>query len=504
MNSTSGPPIRKSAPRVRLDGSLRLAAAAILIAWCAFGAAQARHWVAWPLGIVASVLALWAYHRGRSASSARHAELTRAVESANARSRELDLLRGLAATLLSFRSSNELFDEVARVAKDLIAADAGAVMVRVVEGDLLRVVAGDGVLRSAVGRLVPLAGSFAGAAVLENRTLSTENLHVDPRNHPVEGVDDGIDAAAVVPLKSRGDTIGVVAVYNRAGGKAFSALDLNLLETLAEQVEVGLDRAALLEDSKRQQTALEATNQELVHATEMKSQFLANMSHELRTPLNAIIGFSDLLDGDARLDSEQRDYLQSIARNGRHLLGMINSVLDASKLEAGRMAIRREPTDLVAVIRNAVADTESLRVAKGQRCQLNLGDTPVQLVCDGAKIRQVLLNLLSNAAKFTPAGGAAVVSLSLTTAPLPDPAGGVTVRSGVWVAVKDTGVGVSGDDLSRLFQPFTQLESASRRPEAGTGLGLALSKQLVELHGGSIGVESVPGQGSTFWFILPA
>ena len=504
MSSRSDPPIPDPPTGPRWDDSFRLAAGAIFLGWIGFGAAQLRHWIAWPIGIAGSALALRAFHRGRTVAEQRHAELARAAEATSARNRELDLLRGIASTLLSFRSSGELFDEVAQVAKDLIRADGGAVMLRSGEGDFVQIVAGDGLLRPAAGRLLPIDGSFAGTAIVANDAIRTERLREDPRNHPVEGIDGTVDAAAAVPFRSRGETIGAIAVYNRIGGAVFSDLDISLLETLAEQIEVGLDRAALLEDAKLNQLALEESNRELVKATEMKSQFLANMSHELRTPLNAIIGFSDLLDSDARLDATQRDYLESIARNGRHLLGLITSVLDAAQLEAGRMILRAEPTDLVALAAGAIADTESLRVAKQQTCQAQLGSDPLICQVDPEKVRQVLLNLLSNAAKFTPAGGRVSVSVTRTAAPVPDPDGaGLAVRDTAWISVRDDGIGIAADDLPRLFQPFSQVDASARRTEQGSGLGLALCKQLVELHGGTIGVESAPGQGSTFWFVLP-
>jgi signal transduction histidine kinase len=504
VSSRSAPPIPDRRRGSRWDEPFRLAAGAIFLGWLAFGAAQLRHWIAWPIGIAGSLLALRAFHRGRVLAESRHAEVAAAAEATAARNRELDLLRGLASTLLSFRSSDELFEEVAQVAKDLLQADGGAVMIRSPEGDFLRVTAGDGLLRPGVGRLLPVDGSFSGAAIVTNEPIRTDRLREDPRNHPVAGVDQSLDAAAVVPLRSRGETIGVIAAYRGTGSTAFTDLDISLLEALAEQVEVGLDRAALLEDAKRNQLALEESNRELVKATEMKSQFLANMSHELRTPLNAIIGFADLLDSDPRLDETQRDYLESIARNGRHLLGMITSVLDAAKLEAGRMILHAEPTDLVVLVAGAIADTESLRVAKRQACKATLGTAPLECRVDAGKVRQVLINLLSNAAKFTPAGGEVAVSLTRTQAPIADPAGGgLTVREVAWISVKDSGIGIQAEDLPRLFQPFSQVDSSARRTEPGSGLGLALCKQLVELHGGAIGVESALGEGSTFWFVLP-
>ena len=472
----------------------------------AFGAAQLHHWVAWPIGITGSVLGLLAFHQGRIAAQVRHAELERAAQSAVGRNRELDLLRGLASTLLAFRSPDELFDEVAQVAKDLIRADGGAVMLRSTEGNFLRVAAGDGLLRSEAGRLLPIEGSLAGAALLAGESIRTDRVETDPRNHPVQGVDGQIGAAALTPIRSRGQVIGVVSVYNKTDSPVFTADDTSLLETLAEQLEVGLDRAEMLEDARRNQLVLEETNAELLRATHLKSQFLANMSHELRTPLNAIIGFSEMLLMEEKFDETERDYLTSIARNGRSLLAMINSVLDTAKLEAGQMMIHPEPLEIGPAVRTAIADTESLRNAKRQTCQVELPTDPIVVQADGQKLRQVLFNLLSNAAKFTADGGRVTISLTRTAVPLPvgDGAGaGLALRDAVWIAVKDSGIGIPPADIGRLFQTFSQIDSVAGRTQQGSGLGLALCKQLVELHGGTIGVESVPTEGSTFWFILP-
>ena len=509
MNSKSDRPIPD---RLRFERWLEpfpLAAAAILLGWIAFAVAQIGHWSAWPIGVAGSGFGWFAFQRGRIMSRRRHEELEQAVLTQAARNRELELLRGLGATLLAFRSSTELFDEVARVARDLLAADAGAVMIRSVEGEFLRIVASDGLLRPAHDRLLPVADSFAGATLAAGEPLKSDALGTDPRNYRVEGVGVDFERAAAAPLVSRGDPIGVVAVYREARQAPFSALDLDLLVTLGEQVAIGLDRAAMLEDARRNERILEQTNRELVEATELKNQFLANMSHELRTPLNAIIGFADLLESEPAFDATQRDYLQSISRNGRNLLDMINGVLDAATLEAGQMTLRLSRVDLGPLIDAAVKDTESLRAVKRQRCGLTVPAGVLALAADHQKIRQVLFNLLSNASKFSDSGGVVTVVASRTTLPLlgrlrPDGTRTVEVGPAILVSIRDTGIGIAEPDLPTLFQPFRQVDSTASRQQSGTGLGLALCKQFVELHGGTIGVESVPGVGSTFWFALPA
>jgi signal transduction histidine kinase len=513
VNSTSGPP---SPERRRVEALLEplpLAAAALALAWLAFLAASRGSPLAWVLGAVATGIAAFAVQRGRRLRQllrVRQEELSRAVAAAADRNRELDLLRGLAQSLLSARSTEELFAEVAHAAPGLVRASGGAVMIRAGTEDFLQVAAGHGDLAGAVGRLLPLEGSLAGWVVTEGRPLRTDDMAGDPRNHPVPGLTVELRSALVVPLRSRGEVVGAVTVCNRVDGTPFTEYDTRLLEALGNQLAVGLDRAALLEDTHRNEQVLAEKNRELVEATELKSRFLANMSHELRTPLNAIIGFSDLiLAGDEPLSETQRDFLESIARNGRHLLGLINAVLDVSRLEAGRMPVRLARFDLRDALMGAAADTESLRTLKGQACELELGDAPLGVLADQQQIRQVMLNLLSNASKFTEEGGTIRVAAVRTELPLPVPAsragdvGGLEVREAVWVAVRDTGIGISPEDQARLFQAFSQVDSSARRQQQGTGLGLALAKQLVELHGGTIGVDSVVGTGSTFWFILP-
>jgi signal transduction histidine kinase len=235
------------------------------------------------------------------------------------------------------------------------------------------------------------------------------------------------------------------------------------------------------------------------------------MSHELRTPLNAIIGFSDLIlaNGAGDINEQQREFLEAVLRNGQHLLALINSVLDLSKIEAGHMVLTLAQTDLREAVIGAVSDTASLRSAKSQECTVQLDESSLSVVADGVRVRQVLFNLLANASKFTPEGGSISLSGVRTRAPLPLPAD----RSGderrmvtqdvVWISVVDSGIGIAPEDMPKLFQEFSQVDSSASRQAQGTGLGLALSKKFVEMHGGTIGAESIPGKGSTFWFILP-
>ncbi len=314
-----------------------------------------------------------------------------------------------------------------------------------------------------------------------------------------------------VPLRSSGVVIGAVTGLNRPEDAAFSDHDVELLTALGEQVAVGLDRAFMIEETRRSEQALADKNRELVRATKLKDEFLANMSHEFRTPLNAIIGFSELVMATQSewMNEEQRDFIASIARNGRHLLGLINNILDLSKIEAGRMTVNLTRADFRESLRAAVTDTASIRLEKRQTCTIEEADQPIELLADHVRVRQILINLLSNASKFTPDAGSIHVSAVRTSVPLPLPssrtgeAPRLVPRDAVWISVRDTGHGIKTEDMDKLFKVFSQVDSSSSRHQQGTGLGLALCKQFVEMHGGTIGVESMYGEGSTFWFVLP-
>jgi signal transduction histidine kinase len=336
-------------------------------------------------------------------------------------------------------------------------------------------------------------------------------MEADARDYRLEQAPTRLRSCAIVPLRSAGLIIGSVSAYNRIDGRPFDTSDVQLLETLGDQVALGLDRASVLDHLQENEHALLAKNRELQRATQLKSEFLANMSHELRTPLNAIIGFSDLLltEDPGDLNEMQRDFLESVLRNGRHLLQLINSVLDLSKIEAGRMALALAEADMREAVRGAVADTTSLRAAKQQDCDIQMDDTPLPTMMDGGRIRQVLFNLLSNASKFTREGGRITLSVVSTRAPLPSRvvSDGDTPplisREAVWVSVADDGIGIRPEDLPGLFTEFTQVDASASRRQQGTGLGLALCRKFVELHGGNIGAESIYGKGSSFWFLVP-
>jgi signal transduction histidine kinase len=326
---------------------------------------------------------------------------------------------------------------------------------------------------------------------------------------------------ALVPLRSRDRLVGLLAVLF-AG--ELDADARTVLEHAAPNLAIACERDSahqhtrrLAVEVRRAAQRLEAQNAELTtlndklaaqhreltrlnveldQANKLKDQFLANVSHELRTPLNSVIGFSDLLLSPelagAHLSDTQRDYIDTISRNGRHLLDLINELLDLAKIAAGRMELRPEPLAVAALLREVADSLRAQLEARKHTFALEPPPEPETLIADRGRLRQVLLNLLSNAIKFTPDGGRITLSARLED-------GARRLR----VAVSDTGIGIAPHDQLKLFQEFVQLDASHARRYEGTGLGLALSKRLVELHGGTIGVESELGKGSTFWFTLP-
>ena len=501
--------------RPRLGGPIfspvGLTTIAVGLGWIGIVSAWQHRWEGLAAAGGAMLVAFFTVWRGRLLSRSRSQSLREALAAEADRNSQLEALRHLAQVLLSGRSLPDLLKEVCRFAADLVGGESAAIGLVVEEGRFLRVVAGTGQMDHALQRLIPTDRSLAGWVVTNDESVCVADMSLDPRNFDFTDTPRDLKAAAMTPLRSGGLVIGVVSVFNRREGGEFTSEHLELLRALADQAAIGFDRAHMHEESRRSEQELARKNVELLRATRLKNEFLANVSHELRTPLNAIIGFSELLlTGDlGAVKDEHREFLESIHRNGKHLLRLINSVLDVSRIDADRMNLELAETDLLQAIRGATADTESLRLARHQTSRLELPDTPLTALADAVRVQQVLFNLLSNASKFTPEGGEIVLRALATVTPLPVPGDRtgerprLERREAVWVSVGDTGIGIRSEDMGKLFQEFSQVDASASRRVQGSGLGLALSKRLVELHGGQIGCESIFGKGSTFWFILP-
>ena len=247
-----------------------------------------------------------------------------------------------------------------------------------------------------------------------------------------------------------------------------------------------------LEEKVNERTQeLDRANQELLQANQLKTQFLANMSHELRTPLNAILGFSELLADEivGPLNEDQHYSVDDILESGRHLLGLINNLLDLSKIEAGRLELHKEPLDLAELAEGVVRGLTPLAAKKEQSLTVQAQEGLPVVLADPGKLKQILINLINNAIKFTGERGEIRVEIS-------------PVAAGLRLAVRDNGVGISPQDLERVFEEFHQADGSYTRQQEGTGLGLALTRKLLVLHGSQIQVESTLGQGSVFWFEL--
>ena len=249
---------------------------------------------------------------------------------------------------------------------------------------------------------------------------------------------------------------------------------------------------ALAANVNRMNDELQRLYKELETASQHKSDFLANMSHELRTPLNAIIGFSQVLREGmfGETNEKQKEYLEDILASGNHLLSLINDILDLSKVEAGQVELQIAPFSLHDALERGVVMVRERALEHGVQVAFASSEGADVVTGDERRISQVIVNLLSNAVKFSPAGGAVDVHAS-------------QLNGEVHVSVTDTGPGIAPDDHDRIFEAFQQTDAGIQQRE-GTGLGLALSKRLVELHGGRIWVESEPGKGSTFVFTLPS
>jgi len=333
-------------------------------------------------------------------------------------------------------------------------------------------------------RLRPGRETTTRRAALERKTLHVADLLSAPDYAPSDFQrKEQVRTVLSVPLLREDALVGVITLWRREINP-FTESQVALVETFANQAVIAIENARLI-------SAIEDKSRQLEVASQHKSEFLANMSHELRTPLNAIIGFSEVLAermfGD--INDKQAEYVADILDSGRHLLSLINDILDLSKIEAGRMELNRSDFDLPTAIEN----TLMLMRERAHRREIALTRTVDGRLgtvhADERKVKQILLNLLSNALKSTPEGGRIDVRA-------------IVCDGSVEISVTDTGVGIAPEDQATVFEEFRQVGTASKRVE-GTGLGLAISRKFIELHGGRIWVESEIGAGSTFAFTLP-
>jgi signal transduction histidine kinase len=365
--------------------------------------------------------------------------------------------------------------------------DASDSRLFVLDGAMLRYVAGFGEFKGGVQTLPLTRGTVTGRAVIDQKVMHIEDLANELDEFPDARVLQGkygIHTTLAVPLVRENRAFGAI-LMRRKEARSFSSKQIELVKTFADQAVIAIENVRLFNEIQDKSRQLEVANKH-------KSEFLANMSHELRTPLNAVIGFSEVLSERyfGELNEKQAEYVSDIHGSGKHLLSLINDILDLAKIEAGRMELELSEFDLPAALQNALTLVKERAQRHGIKLKLKTDKALGNFRGDERKFKQIMLNLLSNAVKFTPEGGAVSIAAR-------------SVDSVVEVAVADTGVGISPEDQQLIFEEFKQVGSDYTRKAEGTGLGLALTKRFIQLHGGAIHVESTPGKGSTFTFTLP-
>ncbi len=329
--------------------------------------------------------------------------------------------------------------------------------------------------------------TLAGRAILDRKFMHVADITDEP-DMPERGralaEKIGFRAAMIAPMMRENTVIGAIAVTRSAIGY-FTDKQAALLKTFADQAVIAIENVRLFNEIQDKSRQLEVANQH-------KSEFLANMSHELRTPLNAIIGFSEVLQEKmfGEMNEKQSEYINDIHGSGKHLLSLINDILDLSKVEAGRMELDLATFNVPEAIDNALTLIKERAGRHGIDLQATVAPEITEIKGDERKVKQILLNLLSNAVKFTPEGG------RITVAAKPS-------DNMIEVSVTDTGIGIAPEDCAAVFEEFRQVGTDYTKKAEGTGLGLALTRKFVELHGGKIWVTSEVGKGSTFAFTLP-
>jgi signal transduction histidine kinase len=413
---------------------------------------------------------------------ARTTELTRSVEE----------LRALGAVSQAVGSTLDLpvvLDTIVAKATQISGTEAGAIYVLDERQKEFQLRATFGMTEELIAAVRNMHAEISEAVGLLTETHQPSQ-QADLRDLPLTPVNDailraGYRARLLLPLMRFGEVIGALVVRRKAPG-AFPANVVELLESFAAQSAMAIQNARLFSEIGEKSRQIEIASQH-------KSQFLANMSHELRTPLNAIIGVTEMLREDAEATKQDVEPFDRVLGAGRHLLALINDILDLSKIEAGRMELQLERFALTPLIDNVVKTIEPLAAKNVNRVTVHCDPAIGTLHADQMRLRQALLNLMSNANKFTERGTITVNARQ----------GQENGRDWVTISVADTGIGMTSEQVGKLFQEFSQADASTTRKYGGTGLGLAISKRFCQMMGGDITVASEPGRGSTFTIRLP-
>jgi signal transduction histidine kinase/putative methionine-R-sulfoxide reductase with GAF domain len=363
------------------------------------------------------------------------------------------------------------------------------------DGDVLRIVSHRGNIPS-IGRqgIVPLTrGSAAWRAVLDKQTIHLADAQSETDEYPHSSATAqrlGYHTLLAVPLIGAGEAVGVITL-RRSQVRSFTDRQIELLQTFADQAVIAIENARLFEEVQARTRELAKTVEDLEIASQHKSQFVANMSHELRTPLAAILGYAELMqEGFYEVQGPKSlDALTRIGSNGKHLLGLINTVLDIAKIESGQFTLNMVEYAIESVVETVRSATESLAQNKKLALKTEVAKSLPIGLGDEQRLTQVLLNLVGNAIKFTDTGEVRVTAKA--------------INGHFNISVADTGPGIPADHQTRIFEQFHQIDSSNTKAKGGTGLGLAIAKEIVEMHGGRIWVESTVGKGSTFQMEIP-
>src|SRR5258708_6998409 len=411
----------------------------------------------------------------------------------------VDLLRQVGNLFTSSLELKETIDFMLKATSDLVACDAATVFLTDAGGGSLTAIATlpftENVERVARFKL---GEGIVGWAAQKRKVVSVADATKDQRFKSLD-LAYAPRSCLVMPLESPRHLVGALTVARRQV-QPFTSIEQALVQIIANQAAISIDNARLYEAQKgqlaeiaSQKRELEVANAQIREISRLKSEFLANMSHELRTPLNAILGFSEILKDNlaGELTPQQRqECLESIHTSGRHLLELVNDVLDLSKIEAGRMELSYDSFRVASAFREVHNVIKALSERRELQLSEDIQPEELEVRADRSKFKQERYHLLSNAIKFTPAGGRVWVRAR-------------QIDDDLVVEVAATGIGIAPEHQEMVFSEFYQIDNATTRQHQGTGLGLSLTRRLIQLHGGSIVVESAPGQGSVFSFRVP-